>query len=49
MPLLVVQELVGSFAWPFGSALALVMAAAMLLAVLLFGLATHRLSARTAR
>jgi putative spermidine/putrescine transport system permease protein len=49
MPLLVVQELVGSFAWPFGSALALVMAAAMLLAVLLFGLATHRLSVRTAR
>ena len=49
MPLLVVQELVGSFAWPFGSALALVMAAAMAAAVLLFALATRRLALRTAR
>lgn len=49
MPLLVVQELVGSFAWPFGAALALVLAAAMLACVLLFTLATRRLAARTAR
>ena len=49
MPLLVVQELVGSFAWPFGAALALVMAAAMLACVLLFALATRHLAVRTAR
>lgn len=49
MPLLVVQALIGSFAWPLGSALALVMAAAMVLSVLLFTLATRRLALRTAR
>jgi ABC-type spermidine/putrescine transport system permease subunit I len=49
MPLLVVQELVGSFAWPFGSALALVMAAAMVASVLVFALATRHLAVRTAR
>ena len=49
MPLLVVQELVGSFAWPFGSALALVMAGAMTVSVLLFAALTRRLAQRTTR
>jgi putative spermidine/putrescine transport system permease protein len=49
LSLLMVQELTGAFAWPFGAALALVLAAAMLLCVLAFTLATHRLAARTAR
>jgi putative spermidine/putrescine transport system permease protein len=49
MPLLLVQALVGSFAWPFGAALALVMAVAMLACVLLFALATRRLARRTSR
>jgi putative spermidine/putrescine transport system permease protein len=49
MPLLMVQELIGAFAWPFGAALALVLAAAMVLVVLAFTLATSRLAARTAR
>jgi putative spermidine/putrescine transport system permease protein len=49
MPILMVQELIGSFAWPFGAALALVLAAAILLMVALFTLATRRVAARTAR
>jgi putative spermidine/putrescine transport system permease protein len=47
MSLLVVQELTGAFAWPFGAALALLMAAATLVAVALFTLATRRLAERT--
>ncbi len=47
--LLTVQELIGAFDWPFGAALALVLAAAMLFVVLGFSLMTRRLALRTAR
>jgi putative spermidine/putrescine transport system permease protein len=46
MPTLVVQALVGSFDWPLGAALAVVMATASLLVVTAFSLATHRLMER---
>lgn len=46
MPTLVVQALVGSFDWPLGAALAVVMATASLIAVIVFSLATHRLMER---
>jgi putative spermidine/putrescine transport system permease protein len=46
MPTLVVQALVGSFDWPLGAALAVVMATAALIAVIVFSLATHRLMER---
>ena len=49
MPLLMVQQLVGAFAWPFGAALSLVLAAAMIACVLAFALATRGLALRTAR
>jgi putative spermidine/putrescine transport system permease protein len=47
MSLLVVEELTGAFAWPYGAALALLMAAGTLLIVALFTVSTRRLSART--
>jgi putative spermidine/putrescine transport system permease protein len=47
LSLMVVQELTGSFAWPFGAALALLMAVATLLVVALFAAATRRLADRT--
>lgn len=46
MPTLVVQALVGSFDWPLGAALAVVMATAALIVVIIFSLATHRLMER---
>ncbi len=46
MPTLVVQALVGSFDWPLGAALAVVMASATLIVVVVFSLATHRLMER---
>lgn len=46
MPTLVVQALIGSFDWPLGAALAVVMATAALIAVIVFSLATHRLMER---
>ena len=46
MPTLVVQALVGSFDWPLGAALAVVMATASLIAVIVFSLATQRLMER---
>lgn len=46
MPTLIVQELIGTFAWPFGSTLALMMSAATLLIVIAFALATVRLMER---
>ena len=46
MPTLVVQTLVGTFDWPLGATLAVVMATAALIAVVLFSLATHRLMER---
>ena len=49
LSILTVQELLGSFAWPLGATLALVMAAAMGLVVLGFLAATRRLAERTAR
>ena len=47
MPSIVVQQLTGSFAWPFGAALAVVMAASTLVIVSAFTLATQRLAERT--
>jgi ABC-type spermidine/putrescine transport system permease subunit I len=47
MPAVVVRELIGSFAWPFGAALAVVMALATLAVVTLFTAATWRLAERT--
>ncbi|MBX9594958.1 MAG: ABC transporter permease [Roseomonas sp.] len=47
MPAVVVRELIGSFAWPFGAALAVIMAASTLAVVTVFTLATHRLAERT--
>lgn len=47
MPSVVVRELIGSFAWPFGAALAVIMAASTLAVVTVFTLATHRLAERT--
>jgi putative spermidine/putrescine transport system permease protein len=47
MPSVVVRELIGSFAWPFGAALAVVMALATLSVVTVFTLLTHRLAERT--
>jgi putative spermidine/putrescine transport system permease protein len=46
MPTLVVQALVGSFDWPLGATLAVVMASASMIAVIIFSLATHRLMER---
>lgn len=46
MPTLVVQTLVGTFDWPLGATLAVMMATAALLAVIFFSLATHRLMER---
>jgi putative spermidine/putrescine transport system permease protein len=46
MPTLVVQTLVGTFDWPLGATLAVVMATAALIAVVVFSLATHRLMER---
>jgi mannopine transport system permease protein len=47
MPSVVVRELIGSFAWPFGAALAVVMAGATLSVVIVFTLLTQRLAERT--
>jgi ABC-type spermidine/putrescine transport system permease subunit I len=46
MPTLVVQTLVGTFDWPLGAALAVMMATAAMVVVILFSLATHRLMER---
>jgi putative spermidine/putrescine transport system permease protein len=46
MPTLVVQTLVGTFDWPLGAALAVMMATAAMIVVILFSLATHRLMER---
>lgn len=46
MPTLIVQELISTFAWPFGSTLALMMSAATLLIVITFALLTTRLMDR---
>jgi ABC-type spermidine/putrescine transport system permease subunit I len=46
MPTLVVQTLVGTFDWPLGAALAVMMATAAMAVVILFSLATHRLMER---
>lgn len=46
MPTLVVQSLVGSFDWPLGASLAVVMALSTLTIVVLFSLATYRLMER---
>ena len=46
MPTLIVQELTSTFAWPFGSTLALMMSAATLLIVIAFALLTARLMER---
>nr|WP_246602933.1 ABC transporter permease subunit [Falsiroseomonas tokyonensis] len=47
MPAIVVRELIGSFAWPFGAALAVVMAVATLSVVAVFTLLTQGLAERT--
>lgn len=47
MPAVVVRELIGSFAWPFGAALAVVMAISTLAIVTVFTLLTQRLAERT--
>jgi putative spermidine/putrescine transport system permease protein len=47
MPSVVVRELIGSFAWPFGAALAVVMAISTLAIVTIFTLLTQRLAERT--
>ncbi len=47
MPSVVVRELIGSFAWPFGAALAVIMAVSTLSLVAAFTLLTHRLAERT--
>lgn len=46
MPTLIIQELVSTFAWPFGSTLALSMSVASLLVVVTLALLTARLSER---
>ncbi len=46
MPTLIVQELTSTFAWPFGSTLALMMSAATLIIVIAFALLTARLMER---
>ena len=46
MPTLIVQELTSTFAWPFGSVLALMMSAATLLIVIAFAMLTVRLMDR---
>lgn len=46
MPTLIVQELTSTFAWPFGSTLALMMSAATLMVVIAFALLTVRLMER---
>lgn len=46
MPTLVVQTLVGTFDWPLGAALAVMMATAAMAVVILFSLAAHRLMER---
>lgn len=47
MPAVVVLQLTGSFAWPFGAALAVMMAVATLSLVTVFTLLTQRLAERT--
>lgn len=47
IPSVVVRELIGSFAWPFGAALAVVMALSTLAVVTIFTVLTHRLAERT--
>jgi ABC-type spermidine/putrescine transport system permease subunit I len=47
MPSVIVQQLTGSFAWPFGGALAVVMACSTLAIVAVFTLLTQRLAERT--
>jgi ABC-type spermidine/putrescine transport system permease subunit I len=47
LPSLIVDQLIGAFAWPFGAALALVLAAGMLLVVVAFAMLTRPLADRT--
>jgi putative spermidine/putrescine transport system permease protein len=47
LPSLIVDQLIGAFAWPFGAALALVLAAGMLLVVVAFAMLTRPLAERT--
>ena len=42
MPTVVVQQLMGSFLWPFGAALALILSSSVLLCVVLFAIGTGR-------
>jgi putative spermidine/putrescine transport system permease protein len=46
MPTLIIRELTGTFAWPFGATLAIVMSAATLLVVVAFTLLTNNLMER---
>lgn len=47
MPAIIVQQLTGSFAWPFGAALAVTLAASTLAIVAVFAGLTRRLAERT--
>jgi ABC-type spermidine/putrescine transport system permease subunit I len=49
MPSIVIQQLIGAFAWPFGAALAMVLSLAMLAEIALLTLATRRFTRRIGR
>lgn len=49
MPSIVIQQLIGAFAWPFGAALAMVLSLAMLAEISLLTLAMRRLTRRIGR
>jgi putative spermidine/putrescine transport system permease protein len=49
MPSIVIQQLIGAFAWPFGAALAMVLSLAMLAEIGLLTLAMRRLTRRIGR
>src|SRR4051812_24151741 len=49
MPSIIIQQLIGAFAWPFGAALAMVLSLAMLAEIGLLTLAMRRLTRRVGR
>jgi putative spermidine/putrescine transport system permease protein len=49
MPSIIIQQLIGAFAWPFGAALAMVLSLAMLAEIALLTLATRRFTRRIGR
>jgi ABC-type spermidine/putrescine transport system permease subunit I len=49
MPSIVIQQLIGAFAWPFGAALAMVLSLAMLAEIGLLTLAMRRFTRRIGR